>query len=55
VKTLRDVVDACKRSGRLTPWEEDFVEHIEDVLDLGRDLTMAQEEKLDQIYEERAR
>ena len=38
---------------KLTSWEMDFVEELEDKLDHGEDLTEKQADKLDQIYEER--
>lgn len=38
---------------KLNDWERTFLGSIEDKLDMGRVLTRAQEEKLEQIYAEK--
>ena len=40
---------------RMTRWEENFIERIEIQFKEEGDLTMAQEEKLEEIYREKAK
>jgi hypothetical protein len=48
---LRYMVDYCKDfTGRLNPWELDFIESISERLEGGGTLTEAQADKLEQIY-----
>lgn len=43
--------DIQKRFSRLNEWEQNFIADIEERFLSGRDLTVAQDKKLDQIYE----
>ena len=40
-----------KRSGRLTPWQREFVSDLQDILEKGYSLTRKQELKLNEAWE----
>jgi hypothetical protein len=46
----RTMVDDClERENKLNAWEQDFISDMDDIVD-DRDLTMAQEDKLREIW-----
>ena len=50
----RFMVDALMGNSNLTSWEEEFIDSIDERLNLFRELTETQREKLVQIFDERA-
>lgn len=47
------VCEELAARGGLTPWEEEFIHKISLLVTRGVELTVAQQRKLQQIYEER--
>lgn len=51
-ETLKKVVASCAdHMDRLTNWEQNFIEKMNDLLHIGTKLTDGQKEKLEEIYQ----
>lgn len=50
---IKDWLDQCSQSRRLTKWEQDFIESISEQFDERGSISDRQEEILERIYAER--
>ncbi len=51
---IEEILSLGRDQGSLTRWEEGFLVDMADILDQGHGLTLTQEEKLEEIFQDQS-